>query len=55
MDLFSYLYDVEHVSRTTGYTFNRYAVDIGMMLAIGTLYRVIAYVGLICLRRDKQR
>ncbi|KAI5844501.1 ABC transporter-like protein [Morchella snyderi] len=53
--MFSYLYDVEHAARTTGYTLNEYVMDIGMMFVIGTLYRVIAYVGLICLRRDKQR
>jgi hypothetical protein len=38
-----------------GYTLDRYDLDIGICVAMGTAYRVIAYILLIALNRDKQR
>lgn len=49
-------YLVEEVSAPLfGYTLDRFAVDITMMLLIGTAYRAIAYVLLVRVNRDKQR
>lgn len=55
MAQFSHLYDVDHAADATGYTLNKFGMDIGILVAIGTAYRVIAFVGLTCLQRDRQR
>ncbi|PYH46477.1 putative ABC transporter [Aspergillus saccharolyticus JOP 1030-1] len=40
---FAYLYQLDDASRFTGYKNGRTGFDIGLLLLIGTLYRVIAY------------
>ncbi|KAL4984137.1 putative ABC transporter [Aspergillus falconensis] len=40
----AYLYDMRAASAFTGYETGRTAMDIGFLVAIGTLYRVLSYV-----------
>jgi len=50
------MYMVEEVSAPLfGYTLDRFGYDIGMIMLIGLMYRVIAYLLLIYSNRDKQR
>lgn len=50
------IYMVEEVSAPLfGYTLDRFAVDITLMLLIGVVHRVLAFLLLIGLNRDKQR
>ena len=41
-----HLYDIEAAAVWTGYRLDRYAFDMGMLLVIGTIYRILAYLGL---------
>ncbi|RMX94132.1 hypothetical protein D0867_13958, partial [Hortaea werneckii] len=50
-----FLYRVDLASRTVGYTLGRFGVDVGMLFLIGLVYRVIAFLGLLLLHRDKKR
>ncbi|KAF2639904.1 hypothetical protein P280DRAFT_518339 [Massarina eburnea CBS 473.64] len=51
---FAYLWDIEAAAKWTGYTLNQLSLDMGMLFIIGTVYRVLAYIGLVFLNRDKQ-
>ncbi|KAK3686603.1 hypothetical protein LTR37_019664 [Vermiconidia calcicola] len=50
-----YLYELELAEQATGFTLRQYGLDMGMLFLIGFVYRVIAYLGLIYINRDKQR
>ena len=50
----AYLYDVDNASQVTGFALNRYTVDCLALLLIGTVYRVIAYGGLLASVRIKR-
>eukprot|EP00455_Lapot_gusevi_P045018 TRINITY_DN5716_c0_g1_i14.p1 TRINITY_DN5716_c0_g1~~TRINITY_DN5716_c0_g1_i14.p1 ORF type:complete len:849 (+),score=122.53 TRINITY_DN5716_c0_g1_i14:76-2622(+) len=53
---FAHIFRVHTVSAPIfGYTLGRYAFDIGMMFIIGVIYRIVAYLLLVGLNRDKQR
>ncbi|KAI0009176.1 hypothetical protein F4779DRAFT_385925 [Xylariaceae sp. FL0662B] len=44
---FRYLYDVELASALTGYHLDRQWRNIGILVLIGTIYRILAYIGLL--------
>lgn len=44
---FAYLYDVDFAAARTGYSLTGFSLNLAMLVTIGTVYRVIAYVGLI--------
>ncbi|KAJ5088545.1 hypothetical protein N7456_012161 [Penicillium angulare] len=44
---FSYLYDLEAAAAWTGYTIGRTNIDLCMLLVIGSVYRLIAYLALV--------
>ncbi|KAF2172517.1 hypothetical protein M409DRAFT_17750 [Zasmidium cellare ATCC 36951] len=50
-----YLYITDLAAKSTGYTLGQYGMDIAMLFSIGVVYRLIAYLGLILMNRDKQR
>ncbi|CAG8979776.1 hypothetical protein HYALB_00011584 [Hymenoscyphus albidus] len=50
-----YLYDIEVARKSMGYWLDGYARDCGMLLFLGTAYRVIAFVGLRFMYPTKQR
>lgn len=56
-EVFAYngIYDMNSAAAFFGYTLNRYAFDIGMMVLIGSLLRVVALVLMILTHRDRQR
>ncbi|KAE8419482.1 P-loop containing nucleoside triphosphate hydrolase protein [Aspergillus pseudocaelatus] len=43
---FSYLYDTDAAARFTGYITGRTGFDIGLMIVIGVVYRILAYLSL---------
>ncbi|KAE8131070.1 hypothetical protein BDV38DRAFT_276277 [Aspergillus pseudotamarii] len=43
---FSYLYDTDAAARFTGYITGRTGFDIGLMIVIGVVYRILAYFAL---------
>ncbi|KAK3300363.1 uncharacterized protein B0H64DRAFT_428448 [Chaetomium fimeti] len=49
--IMSHLYDLDLAASWTGYVRGRFGMDIGILLVIGTVYRVIAFGGLIFLNR----
>ncbi|EMC93677.1 hypothetical protein BAUCODRAFT_150956 [Baudoinia panamericana UAMH 10762] len=51
----AYLYQTDLASRAIGFTLGQYSLDIGLLFLIGAIYRVIAYLALILVHRDKQR
>ncbi|KAF4454510.1 hypothetical protein F53441_3014 [Fusarium austroafricanum] len=44
---FAYLYQVDIASRETGYNLDRKWLNIGVLVGIGTLYRLIAFAGMV--------
>lgn len=53
---FKHFYQVEKISAPTfGYVLDRYGFDVGMLVVIGTVYRVIAFLLMILLNRRKQK
>ncbi|KAJ4138292.1 hypothetical protein NW768_002113 [Fusarium equiseti] len=44
---FSYLYSVDIAAEVTGYHLDRKWLNIGVLVAIGTAYRVLAFVGMV--------
>ncbi|KAK4224076.1 hypothetical protein QBC38DRAFT_26928 [Podospora fimiseda] len=42
----AYLYDVDLAARATGFTLVRLWLNLGVLLGIGTIYRILAFVGL---------
>ncbi|KAL6718956.1 hypothetical protein ACLMJK_003191 [Lecanora helva] len=49
--LYGYLYKINHAAEMTGYNFSRFRLDLLMLFAMGTMYRVVAFVGLIVFNR----
>ncbi|KAL2916645.1 hypothetical protein HK105_203757 [Polyrhizophydium stewartii] len=49
------VYMIDLTAKTFGYTMNRFSVDVAMMFAIGVAWRIIAFVLMIVMNRDKQR
>ena len=55
-ELYRSLYMVEQVSaQLFGYTLDRFAMDMGVCVAIGIAFRILAYVLLVVVDRAKQR
>lgn len=52
---YKYLYQIDQAARQTGYHFNRFSLDMLMLLAIGTICRVLAFVGLRVFNRKGPR
>ncbi|TGO15858.1 hypothetical protein BTUL_0035g00640 [Botrytis tulipae] len=50
-----YLYDIETAKNAVGYDLDHFTEDLLMLLALGSAYRVIAFVGLRGMYRHKQR
>lgn len=51
----SYLYQIDDAAARTGITLGRYWGDVGALIGIGTIYRIMAFFLLILVRRNKQR
>ncbi|GAB7328195.1 hypothetical protein MBLNU13_g00219t1 [Cladosporium sp. NU13] len=51
----SYLYDVNLAAEVVGFTLDQYHLDVGMLVLIGVVYRIIAYLGLVLINRKRQR
>jgi ABC-type multidrug transport system ATPase subunit len=50
-----YLYNIDNARDSTGYLLHNVSKDLLLMLAIGTAYRVVAFLGLRFMWRNKQR
>ena len=50
----AYLYDVQGASIATGFSLDAYALDVAALLCIGSLYRVLAFGGLLISSRVKR-
>jgi hypothetical protein len=49
-----YLYDIDTATTSVGYLLGKFEEDLLLMLAIGTIYRVVAFLGLRFMWRNKQ-
>ncbi|TPX55433.1 hypothetical protein PhCBS80983_g05319 [Powellomyces hirtus] len=49
------VYDIDAVAESTGYTLDRVGYDIGMIVLLGAVWRVLAFFCMILLNRDKQK
>ncbi len=52
---FGNIFDLDSSSKGWEYTRDRFAVDIGVVISLGVAYRVIAFIFMVLLNRDKQR
>ena len=52
---YGYLYQIDQAAAQTGYEFGRFRKDCMMLLALGTAYRVLAFVGLRLFTRKGRR
>lgn len=43
----AHLYDVDKAAAATKWVLGRYSLDLGMVFIIGSVYRVLAFVGLV--------
>ena len=50
-----YLYQVEDAANGLGYVLGRFSLNLAMLFVLGTVYRVLAFLGLRFLNRQKQR
>ncbi|KAK3116056.1 hypothetical protein LTR53_004004 [Teratosphaeriaceae sp. CCFEE 6253] len=50
-----YLYRVDWAAQAVGFRLGQFGLDVGMLFLIGCVYRVVAYLALILVHRDKQR
>ncbi|KAK5174480.1 uncharacterized protein LTR77_001560 [Saxophila tyrrhenica] len=50
-----YLYELDLAASATGFTLGQYGLDVGILFLIGFVYRIVAYLLLVFLHRDKQR
>ena len=50
-----HLYQVANASESTGFQLDRYALDCWVLLAIGLVYRILAGIGMVMVKRNKQR
>lgn len=51
----TYLYDVDTAAKWTGFKLGQTSLDTAMVFLLGTVYRGMAYAGLIGFDREKQR
>ena len=52
---YDYLYQIDLAAQSTGFSLNKFGFDCAMLLALGTLYRVLAFVGLRLFNRKRAR
>ncbi|KAK4955431.1 hypothetical protein LTR66_013446 [Elasticomyces elasticus] len=52
---FDYLYVLEVASESLGFTLGQFRLDMLMLFVIGTIYRIVAYFGLIFVDRQRQK
>jgi energy-coupling factor transporter ATP-binding protein EcfA2 len=52
---FANIYDLDLGSNTWDYNLDRFGVDMGAMIGLGVGYRVVAFIFMIILHRDKQK
>ena len=52
---YAYLYQIDMAAKNTGYTLDRFGLDLAMLFALGSLYRVLAFVGLRVFNRGRGR
>ena len=50
-----HLYQIDDAAKRTGITLGRFSFDLWILLAIGGAYRIIAFLGLVLVKRYKQR
>jgi hypothetical protein len=55
LQIYKGVYDLEECNREYGYTFDRIGFDFAMMIVIGCGWRLLAFLAMIFLNRDKQR
>ncbi|KAK3647347.1 hypothetical protein LTR56_008179 [Elasticomyces elasticus] len=51
----AYLYKTDLASVTIGFTLGQFGMDLAILFVIGCVYRIVAFLGLIMMHRDKQR
>jgi len=51
----AYLYQIDMAAEIVGYIFHQYGKDMVMIFIIGTVYRIIAFLGLRFMWMGKQR
>ena len=49
-----YLYDVEGASKAAGFRLDGFWLDVGALVVVGAVYRILAFVGLIFSARVKR-
>ncbi|KAJ3052883.1 hypothetical protein HK097_005473 [Rhizophlyctis rosea] len=49
------VYDIQAVADSTGYTLGRFGHDMGIMVLLGAVWRVIAFLLMVFTNRDKQK
>ncbi len=52
---YRYLYQVDDAATGLGYTLGQFSLDLAMLFVLGTTYRVLAFLGLRFLNRQKQK
>lgn len=52
---YGYLYQIDQAATQTGYMFGRFQMDLLMLFALGTAYRVLAFIGLRLFNRKNGR
>ena len=52
---YAYLYQIDMAAKSTGYTLDHFGLDLAMLFALGSLYRVLAFVGLRVFNRRRGR
>ena len=52
---YAYLYQIGMAAKSTGYTLDRFGLDLAMLFLLGSLYRVLAFVGLRVFNRRRGR
>ncbi|GAB7352706.1 hypothetical protein MBLNU459_g3063t1 [Dothideomycetes sp. NU459] len=50
-----YLYSIDLASKSVGFTLRQFGRDVGVIVVIGTVYRIVAYCLLILVNRHRQR
>ena len=52
---FAGVYQIDEAVEATGYTLDRFGVDVMALVIIGTVYRILAHAGLVLVHRSRQR
>jgi hypothetical protein len=52
---YQYLYQIDVAKEVTGYKLNQFGLDLGLLVTIGTVYRLVAFLGLRFMYPAKQR